>query len=638
MNTSGWLQLALFVGALALITKPMGLYLMRVLDPKGKTWLDPVIRPVERLSYWVMGVRTDQEQNWRQYTWAMLLFSLVSCVFTYAILRLQNFLPLNPQGFGALTPHLAFNTAISFTTNTNWQSYGGESTMSYLSQMVALTIHNFCSAATGIAIAAALVRGIARHSTQLLGNFWVDLVRVTYYLLLPICLVLAVFYVSQGMIQNFKPYTQAKLVESYTIQVQQTDAKGQPVTTNVAVTVQAPKLDQKGQPLMTNGVAVMMDVPQLDAKGQPVMTNMPVMVSQTVDTQSIVQGPMASQNAIKLLGTNGGGITNANAAHPFENPTPLSNFLQMLSILAIGSGLTYYLGRMTKNQGHGWSIWAAMMVLFLAGALVAWHYEAAGNPIHHQLGITAADGNMEGKEVRFGIFNSALFATVTTDASCGAVNSMHDSFTPLGGLVPMANMQLGEVVFGGTGAGLYGMLVFVILTVFRAGLMVGRTPEYLGKKIEAYDVKVSAIAVLILIFDIMVFTAWAAVSQWGLAGLNNAGPHGFSEILYAYSSCVGNNGSAFAGLSANTPWYNTTLGLAMLFGRFLMIIPIMALAGSLAQKKLVPASAGTFPVSGGTFILLLLGTVLLVGALNYLPVLALGPIVEHFLMLQGKLF
>jgi K+-transporting ATPase ATPase A chain len=611
---------------------------MQVLDPKGKTWLDPVLRPLERLSYWVMGVRTDQEQNWRQYTWAMLLFSLVSCVFTYAILRLQNFLPLNPQGFGALSPHLAFNTAVSFTTNTNWQSYGGESTMSYLSQMVALTIHNFASAATGIAIAAALVRGLSRHSTRLLGNFWVDLVRVTYYLLLPICLVLAVFYVSQGMIQNFKPYTTAKLVESYTIQVQKTDDKGQPVTTNVAVMVQAPKLDEKGQPLMTNGVAVMMDVPQLDAKGQPVMTNVAVMVDQKVEEQSIVQGPMASQVAIKMLGTNGGGYTNANAAHPFENPTPLSNFLQMLSIFSIGSGLTYYLGRMTKNQKHGWAVWSAMMVLFLAGALVAWHYEAAGNPIHQQLGIAAADGNMEGKEVRFGIFNSALFATITTDASCGAVNSMHDSFTALGGLVPLFNMQLGEIIIGGVGAGLYGMLVFVILAVFIAGLMVGRTPEYLGKKIGAFDVKMAMLTLLILCLTILGFSAWAAVSQWGLAGLNNAGPHGLSEILYAYSSCVGNNGSAFAGLSANTPWYNTTLGLAMLFGRFLMIVPIMALAGSLAQKKLVPASAGTFPVSGGTFVILLLGTVLLVGALNYLPVLALGPIVEHFLMLQGKLF
>ena len=638
MNTSGWLQLALFVGALALITKPMGLYLMRVLDPKGKTWLDPLIRPLERLSYWVMGVRPEQEQNWRQYTWAMLLFSLVSCVFTYAILRLQNFLPLNPQHLGALSQDLAFNTAVSFTTNTNWQSYGGESTMSYLSQMVALTIHNFGSAATGIAIAAALVRGIARHSTNLLGNFWVDLVRVTYYLLVPISLLFAVVLVSQGMIQNFKPYTTAKLVESYTIQVQKTDDKGQPVTTNVAVTVSAPKLDAKGQPLMTNGVAVMVDVPQLDAKGQPVMTNVAVMVDQKVEEQSIVQGPMASQVAIKMLGTNGGGYTNANAAHPFENPTPLSNFLQMLSIFSIGSGLTYYLGRMTKNQRHGWAVWSAMLVLFLVGALVAWHYEAAGNPIHQQLGITAADGNMEGKEVRFGIFNSALFATITTDASCGAVNSMHDSFTPLGGLVPLFNIQLGEIIFGGVGAGLYGMLVFVVLAVFIAGLMVGRTPEYLGKKINAFDVKMAMLTLLILCLTILVFSAWAAVSAWGLAGLNNSGPHGLSEILYAYSSCVGNNGSAFAGLSANTPWYNTTLGIAMLFGRFLMIVPIMALAGSLAQKKLVPASAGTFPVSGGTFVILLIGTILLVGALNFLPVLALGPIVEHFLMLQGKLF
>jgi K+-transporting ATPase ATPase A chain len=638
MNSSGWLQLALYVGALALITKPMGLYLMRVLDPKGKTWLDPVLRPLERLSYWVMGVRPEQEQNWRQYTWAMLLFSLVSCMFTYVILRLQNFLPLNPQGFGALSPDLAFNTAVSFTTNTNWQSYGGESTMSYLSQMVALTIHNFASAATGIAIAAALVRGIARHSTNLLGNFWVDLVRVTYYLLVPISLVLAVVLVSQGMIQNFKPYTTAKLVESYTIQVQKTDDKGQPVTTNVAVTVSAPKLDEKGQPLLTNGVAVMVDVPQLDAKGQPVMTNVAVMVDQKVEEQSIVQGPMASQVAIKMLGTNGGGYTNANAAHPFENPTPLSNFLQMLSIFSIGSGLTYYLGRMTKNQKHGWAVWITMLVLFLAGTLAAWHYEAAGNPIHQQLGIAAADGNMEGKEVRFGIFNSALFATITTDASCGAVNSMHDSFTALGGLVPLFNIQLGEIIIGGVGAGLYGMLVFVVLAVFIAGLMVGRTPEYLGKKIQSFEVKMAMLALLVLAVDILGFSAWAAASDWGLAGLNNSGPHGLSEILYAYSSCTGNNGSAFAGLTANTPWYNTTLGIAMLIGRFLMIIPIMALAGSLAQKKLVPASAGTFPVSGGTFIILLLGTVLLVGALNFLPVLALGQIVEHFLMLQGKLF
>jgi K+-transporting ATPase ATPase A chain len=638
MNSSGWLQLALYVAALALITKPMGLYLMQVLDPKGKTWLDPLIRPLERISYKVMGVRAEQEQTWRQYTWAMLLFSLVSCILTYVILRVQNHLPLNPQGLGALTPDLAFNTAVSFTTNTNWQSYTGESTMSYLSQMLALVIHNFGSAATGIAIAAALVRGLSRHSTSLLGSFWVDLVRITYYLLIPICVVFAVVLVSQGMIQNFKPYTQAKLLEPYTIQVQQTDAKGNPVTTNIAVTVQAPVLDAKGNAVLTNGVAVTKDVPQLDAKGQIVMTNVPVMVNQTVDTQSIVQGPMASQVAIKMLGTNGGGYTNANAAHPFENPTPLSNFLQMLSIFAIGSGLTYYLGRMTKNQAHGWSVWGAMMALFLAGVLICWWAEANGNPIHQQLGVAAADGNMEGKEVRFGIFNSALFTTITTDASCGAVNTMHDSLTPLGGFVPLFNIQLGEIIIGGVGAGLYGMLVFVVLAVFIAGLMVGRTPEYLGKKIQSFDVKMAMLSLLILCLTILGFSAWAVVSAWGLAGLNNNGPHGLSEVLYAYSSCVGNNGSAFAGLSANTPWYNTTLGIAMLFGRFLMIIPIMALAGSLAQKKLVPASAGTFPVAGGTFIFLLLGTVLLVGALNFLPALTLGPIVEHFLMLQGKLF
>jgi potassium-transporting ATPase potassium-binding subunit len=642
MQTSGWLQLALYVVLLAALTKPMGLFLMQVLDANGKTWLDPVLRPFERLTYRLMGVRADQEHNWRQYTWAMLLFSLVSCVFTYAILRLQNVLPfqslLNPQGLAALTPDLAFNTAVSFTTNTNWQSYVGETTMSYFSQMVALTIHNFASAAVGIALAAALVRGVARHSTKLLGNFWVDLVRVTYYLLLPLCVLFAVFLVSQGMIQNFRPYTTAKLTEPYTIQVPKTDDKGQPVTTNVVVTVQVPQLDANGKPVLTNGVAVLKEVPQLDAKGAPVMTNLPVMVDQKVETQTIVQGPMASQVAIKMLGTNGGGYTNANAAHPFENPTPLSNFIQMLSIFSIGSGLTWYLGRMTKNQAHGWAVWAAMTIMFLAGVFIAWHAEAAGNPIHQRLGVAVADGNMEGKEVRFGIFNSALFATITTDASCGAVNAMHDSFTALGGLVPLFNIQLGEIIFGGVGAGLYGMLIFVVLAVFIAGLMVGRTPEYLGKKIGAFDVKMAMLALLVLCLSILVFSAWAAVSPWGLAGLNNAGPHGLSEMLYAYSSATGNNGSAFAGLTANTPWYNTTLGIAMLIGRFLMIVPIMALAGSLAQKKLVPASAGTFPVSGGTFVLLLLGTVLLVGALNFLPVLALGPIVEHFLTLQGKLF
>ena len=638
MRSIDWLQLGVFVAVLALITKPMGLYLLQVLDANGRTWFDPVLRPLERVTYRLMGVKADREQDWKQYTVAMLMFSVVSCLFTYVILRVQHLLPLNPQGLGPLSPDLAFNTAVSFTTNTNWQSYVGEATMSYLSQMVALVIHNFGSAATGIALAAALVRGIARHSATTIGNFWVDLVRTTYYLLLPICVVFAVFLVSQGIIQNFKPYTKAKLTESFTAQVAKTDDKGQPVTTNVVVMAQAPKLDEKGQTVMTNGVAVMVDVPQLDDKGKPVMTNIPVMVDQKVEEQVIVQGPVASQIAIKMLGTNGGGYVNANAAHPFENPTPLSNFIQMLSIFAIGSGLTYYLGRMVKNQAHGWSVWSAMMLLFLAGVLLCWWSEARGNPIHHQLGVALADGNMEGKEVRFGIFNSALFATVTTDASCGAVNSMHDSFTALGGFVPLFNIQLGEIIVGGVGAGLYGMLVFVVLAVFIAGLMVGRTPEYLGKKIQSYEVKMAMLALLVLAVSILGFAAWASISKWGLAGLNNNGPHGLSEILYAFSSANGNNGSAFAGLTANTPWYNTTLGLAMLIGRFLMIVPIMALAGSLALKKISPPSAGTFPVSGGTFVVLLLGTILLVGALNFLPGLTLGPIVEHFLTGQGKLY
>jgi potassium-transporting ATPase potassium-binding subunit len=599
MRSIDWLQLGLYVAALALITKPMGLYLVRVLDASGRTWLDPVFKPFERLTYRLMGVKSNREQDWKEYAFAMLLFSLVSCLFSYGILRLQHLLPLNPQGFGPVSPDLAFNTAVSFTTNTNWQSYTGEALMSYLSQMVALVLHNFASAATGIAIAAALVRGIARHSTQTLGNFWVDLVRTTYYLLLPICIVFAVFLVSQGMIQNFKPYTRARLLEPMKVQVEKKNDKGETI---------------KG------------------ADGKPVTEE------QTVTEQVIAQGPVASQVAIKMLGTNGGGFMNANAAHPFENPAPLSNFLQMLSIFAIGSGLTYYLGRMVRNQAHGWSVWAAMMALFLAGVLLCWHSEAAGNPIHQQLGVAAADGNMEGKEVRFGIFNSALFAAVTTDASCGAVNSMHDSFTALGGFVPLFNIQLGEIIIGGVGAGLYGMLVFVVLAVFIAGLMVGRTPEYLGKKIQAYEVKMAMLALLVLAVSTLGFAAWASVSKWGLAGLNNNGPHGLSEILYAYSSANGNNGSAFAGLTANTPWYNTTLGLAMLIGRFLMIVPIMALAGSLGRKRFAPSSAGTFPVAGFTFVVLLLGTVLLVGALNFLPGLTLGPIVEHFVTGQGKLY
>jgi potassium-transporting ATPase potassium-binding subunit len=611
MKISDWIQLALFVGVLLAITKPLGIYLCQVLDADGRTFLDPVLKPIENLVYKLTGVDSRAEQDWKHYTLAMLLFSAVGLLFTYAILRLQAVLPFenlfNPQNLPALSEHLSFNTAASFTSNTNWQSYGGESTMSYFSQMVALTFHNWLSAATGIAIAAALVRGIARHTAKTIGNFWTDLTRVSLYLLLPICTVYAIFLVSQGMIQNFKPYTSASLVEPFTAQV--------------------PKLDESGQPVV-------------GGDGQPVL------VDSTVTTQSIVQGPMASQIPIKMLGTNGGGYVNANAAHPFENPTPLSNFLQMLSIFAIPSGLTWYLGRTVKNQGHGWAVWAAMFVIFFAGVLICWQGEAAGNPNFAKLGVDPADGNMEGKEVRFGIFNSALFATVTTDASCGAVNSMHDSFTPLGGLIPLLNIQLGEVVFGGVGAGLYGMLIYVVIAVFIAGLMVGRTPEFLGKKIGPYDVKMASFVILILAFSLLGFSAWASISKWGPVGAdgslsdgtNNSGPHGFSEILYAYSSCTGNNGSAFAGLSANTPWYNTTLGLTMLFGRFAMIVPILALAGSLARKKLIPAGPGTFPVSGPLFTILLIGTVLLVGALTYFPALVLGPIIEHFLMHAGKLF
>lgn len=443
--------------------------------------------------------------------------------------------------------------------------------MSYFSQMVGLTFQNFVSAAAGIAIAAALVRGIARHSTKTIGNFWVDLIRINLYLLVPICLIYSVFLLSQGMIQNFQPYSKATVIDS-------------------------------------------------------------TLKDQSISTQIIAQGPMASQVAIKMLGTNGGGYMNANASHPYENPTPLSNLIQMLSIFLIPSGLTYYLGRMVRNQRHGWVVWGSMLLLFLAAFAVCWWAEAAGNLRLYALGVDPLDGNMEGKEVRFGIFNSSLFATITTDASCGAVNSMHDSLTPLGGLIALLNIQLGEVVFGGVGTGLYGMLVFVVLTVFLCGLMVGRTPEYLGKKIEAYDVKMSVLTVLIVIFSMLGFTAWAAVSSWGLAGLNNKGPHGLSEILYAYSSGTGNNGSAFAGLSTNTVWFNTTLGIAMLVGRFFMIVPILALAGNLAQKKLIPASEGSLPVSGFTFMAMLLGTVLIVGALTFFPVLSLGPIVEHFLM------
>jgi K+-transporting ATPase ATPase A chain len=593
MNIYGWLQLTVFIFILFILTKPVGVYLTQVLDSEGKTILDPVFRPVENLFYRLLGFDTNREQTWQEYATSLLALSMVGLLFTYAVLRLQHLLPLNPQGFEQVSAHLAFNTAVSFTTNTNWQSYGGESTLSYFSQMVGLVFHNFISAAVGIAAAATLVRGIARHSVRTIGNFWVDLVRVNLYLLLPISLVYALFLVSQGMIQNFKPYDTAQLVETAVIQVPKKGADGQEI---------------------------------LDAHGKAVMED------QKVETQTIAQGPMASQVSIKMLGTNGGGFSNANASHPFENPTPLSNFVQILSIFLIPSGLTYYLGRMVKNQRHGWALWGVMLALFLAGVLTCWWSEAAGNPRMHALGIDSSGGNMEGKEVRFGIFASALFAAVTTDASCGAVNAMHDSFTPLGGLIPLFNIQLGEIIFGGVGAGLYGMLVFVLLTVFLAGLMVGRTPEYLGKKIEAYEVKVSVLFVMVPVFSILGFTAWAVVSAWGIAGLNNTGPHGFSEILYAFSSAVGNNGSAFAGLTTNTYWYDTAMGIAMLLGRFFMIVPVLALAGSLAQKKQIATSGGSFPVSGIMFAVLLLGTVLIVGALTFFPVLALGPVVEHFLM------
>ncbi|MCU0243596.1 MAG: potassium-transporting ATPase subunit KdpA [Acidobacteria bacterium] len=565
MDIAGGLQLALFVGLLVAVTKPLGLYLARVLEPEGRTWLDRPVKPVERLLYRILGVDPKSEQDWRRYARSLFVFSLAGLLFTYAVLRLQRFLPLNPQGFGPVRPDLAFNTAASFASNTNWQNYGGETTLSYFSQMVGLVFHNFVSAAAGIAVAAALVRGLARRSSRTVGNFWVDLVRINLYLLLPLSIVLSLFLTSQGTVQNFQP----------------------PVA---AAAVEGPSL------------------------------------------QTIAQGPAASQAAIKMLGTNGGGFFNANAAHPYENSTPLSNFVQMLAIFLIPSGLTYHLGRKVKDQKHGWAVWGAMAVLFLAAALVAWRAEAAGNPRVRDMGVDAAVGNMEGKEVRFGVPGSALFAAVTTAASCGAVNAMHDSFTPLGGLAPLFNIQLGEVVFGGVGSGLYGMLIFVVLAVFLTGLMVGRTPEYVGKKIEAYDVKMSVLAVLIPVFGILGFSAWAAVSPWGLAGTSNGGPHGLSEILYAFSSATGNNGSAFAGLNGGSVPYNITLALAMLLGRFLTMAPVLALAGSLAGKRILPPSEASFPASGLTFIVILVGTVLVVGALTFLPALALGPVVEHFLM------
>jgi K+-transporting ATPase ATPase A chain len=596
MTLNGFLQLGIFFLILLAITKPLGVYMAKVFSGE-KIILGRVFGPLERLIYRICRINEHEDQHWTTYTAAMLMFNLIGLLVLYGLQRFQYYLPLNPQHFPAVAPDLAFNTASSFTTNTNWQAYAGESTMSYLVQMAGLAFHNFVSAATGIALAIAFIRGIARREAKALGNFWVDLTRATLYVLLPFCIIGSLLLVSQGVVQNFNPYTQATLVEPQ--QVEKTDVRG-----NKTV--------------------------------------------ETVTVQSIAQGPVASQEIIKELGTNGGGFFNANSAHPFENPTPFSNFLEMLAIFAISSGLTYTLGRMTGNQKHGWAVFAAMAILFLAGFFTTYYFEARGNPIFHQYGVTQtavetdggqqAGGNMEGKEVRFGIMNSALFATVTTDASCGAVNSMHDSFTPLGGMVPLVNIMLGEIIFGGVGAGMYGMLVMIVLTVFIAGLMVGRTPEYLGKKIEAKDVKMAMLYILVFAFSILVLSAWSSVAAYGASKVNNTGPHGLSEIVYAFVSATGNNGSAFAGLNANTLWYKITMGFAMLIGRFLMIIPMMAIAGNLATKKIVPPSAGTFPVHTPLFVVLLVGVILIVGALTFFPMLSLGPIVEHFLMEMNILF
>ena len=590
MTENGWLQILFFLLIISALAKPLGVYMMRVFSHE-KTLLDPVLHPIEKLVYRLIAVDEKREMRWTEYTVAMLLFSGVSMTLLYLIERTQKWLPWNPQKFANVDPGLAFGTAASFTTNTNWQAYSGEATMSYLTQMAGLAYHNFVSAAVGIVLAIAVIRGVARKETDKLGNFWVDTTRCLLWVLLPFCLVGALVLVSQGVVQNLKPYTTAELMQPYTTQIAGSDGK----TT-----------------------------------------------TQTVTRQIIAQGPVASQEVIKELGTNGGGFFGANSAHPFENPTPFSNFFEMVLIFAIPSGLTYTLGRMTGSQRHGWAVWAAMAFLFLCGVTTAYWAEAKGNPLlakaDQQVSASQSGGNMEGKEVRFGIANSALFATVTTDASCGAVNGMHDSFTPLGGMVPLINIMLGEIVFGGVGAGLYGMFVFVVLAVFIAGLMVGRTPEYLGKKIESYDVKMAMLAVLILTFTILAFSAVAVVKPYGTDGISNHGPHGLSQILYAYVSSTGNNGSAFGGLGVNTMWYNTTTATAQLLGRFFMIIPIMAIAGSLAKKKTVPESAGTFPVTGGLFSGLLVSTVLIVGALTFFPALSLGPILEHLLMQAGKVF
>ena len=599
MTTNGWMQIAVYLALILAITKPLGVFMARVFS-RERTFLDPVARPIERLLYRVTGVDEAHEMRWTEYAFTMLLFSGASMLLLYLLERAQQLLPWwNPQKFAAVSPALAFNTAASFTTNTNWQNYSGESTMSYLTQMAGLAYHNFASAAVGIALAVAFIRGIARKEKETIGNFWVDMTRSTLWVLLPGCIVYALLLVSQGVVQNLKPYDTAKLIEPQ--QVQKTGTDGKPIF-------------------------------GLDGKA----------VMDTVTDQNIAQGPVASQEAIKMLGTNGGGFFNANSSHPFENPTPLSNFLQMLSIFAIPAGLTYTLGRMTGSQRHGWAVWAAMAALFLCGVTAAYWAEARGNPLLHGVDQHATalqpGGNMEGKEVRFGIANSALFATVTTDASCGAINGVHDSFTPLGGLVPLVNIMLSETVFGGVGAGLYGILIYVVLSVFIAGLMVGRTPEYLGKKIEAYDVKMAMLVTLVFPLIILVLTAISSVEGFGTSSISNTGPHGLTQILYAFTSMAGNNGSAFAGLNGNTLWYNTAGAITMLVGRFFMIIPMLAIAGSLAKKKTAPASAGTFPVTTPLFSILLVSVIVIVGALTFFPALSLGPVLEHLQMAAGKTF
>ncbi len=590
MTAIGWLQILMFLGLILVATKPLGIFMARVFE-RERTFLDPILRPVERLLYRLTGVDENHEMPWTEYAAAMLMFSGITMLVLYLIERMQEILPWNPQKFGAVAQDLAFNTAASFTTNTNWQNYSGESVMSYFTQMAGLAYHNFVSAAVGIALAIAFIRGIARREKETIGNFWVDMTRATLWILLPMCMVYAMALVSQGVVQNFRPYDTAKLVEPQ--QIQKTGTADKPTT-------------------------------------------------QTVTDQVIAQGPVASQEAIKMLGTNGGGFFGTNSAHPFENPTPLSNYLEILSIFLIPAGLTYTLGRMTNSPRHGWAVWSAMALLFLIGVTTAYWAEARGNPllkgVDQHVSAAQSGGNMEGKEVRFGIADSALFATVTTDASCGAINSQHDSFTPLGGMVPLVNIMLSEVVFGGVGAGLYGMLIYVVLAVFIAGLMVGRTPEYLGKKIEAYDVKMAMLVTLVFPFIILVLAAISVVQGFGTSSISNPGPHGFTQILYLFVSSAGNNGSAFGGINGNTLWYNASGAVTMLIGRFFMIIPMLAIAGNLAKKKYVPVSLGTFPVTTPLFTLLLVSVIVIVGALTFFPALSLGPILEHLLMNAGKTF